>query len=51
MTLVHSCPVLESKGTGAIFQKKGKGMLTKGKLFESLGKNEQNLKIFWKKDR
>ena len=34
---------------GAIFQKKGKEMLNKGKIFENLGENVQNLKIFWKK--
>ena len=32
-------PVLESKCMGAIFQKKGKKMLTKGKIFANLGKN------------
>ena len=35
-------PILESKGMRAIFQKKDK----KGKIFENLGKNVQNLKIF-----
>ena len=34
---------------GAIFQKKGKEMLKKGKIFENLGKNKQNLKIFLKR--
>ena len=33
----------------AISQKKGKKRLKKGKLFESLGKNVQNLKISFKK--
>ena len=42
-------PILESKGMGAIFQKKGKGMLKKSKIFENLGGNVQNLKIFCKK--
>ena len=35
-------PVLESKGICVIFQKKGKKV-------ENLGKNDQNLKIFWKR--
>ena len=30
-------------------QKKDKKVLRKGKIFENLGKNEQNLKTFWKK--
>ena len=38
--------ILESKEMGAIFQKKGNKMLKKGKIFENLGKNVQNLKIF-----
>ena len=38
--------ILESKGMGAIFHKKGKEILQKGKIFENLGKNVQNLKIF-----
>ena len=37
-----SGPILESKGMRAIFQKRGK----KGKIFENLGKNVPNLKIF-----
>ena len=36
-----SGPILESKGMRSIFQKKGK----KGKIFENLGKNVQNLKV------
>ena len=36
-------PILESKGMRAIFQKK------KGKIFENLGKDVQNLKTFWKR--
>ena len=32
-----------------IFQKKGKEMLKKRKIFENFGKNVQNLKIFWKR--
>ena len=40
-----SGPTLESNSTGAIFQKKGKEILKKGKIFENLGKNVQNLKI------
>ena len=43
-----SGPILESKDMGAIFQKKGKEILEKGKIFENLGKNVQNFKIFWK---
>ena len=35
-------PILESRGMHTIFQKKGK-------IFENLGKNVQNLKIFLKK--
>ena len=35
-------PILESRGMHTIFQKKGK-------ILENLGKNLQNLKIFWKK--
>ena len=34
---------------GAIFQKKGKEILKDRKIFENLGKNVQNLKIFWKR--
>ena len=37
-----SGPILERKGMRAIFHEKGK----KGKTFEHLGKNVQNLKIF-----
>ena len=44
--LVHLGAILENKGMGAIFQKKGKEMLKKGKIFENLGQNIQNLKIF-----
>ena len=39
-------PILESKGMHAVFQKKGGKMLKKGKIFENLGKNVQNFKIF-----
>ena len=39
-------PVLESKGMREIFQKKRvKKKGKKGKIFETLGKNVQNLKI------
>ena len=38
-------PILESKGMRAIFRKGAK----KGKIFENLGNNVQNLKISWKK--
>ena len=44
--LQASGPTLESKGMGAFFQKKGKEVLKKSKIFENLGKNVQNLKIF-----
>ena len=39
-------PILESKGMHAIFSEKGK---KKAKILENLGKNVQNLKIFWKR--
>ena len=45
-------PILKSKVIQASFQKKGKKgqkMLKKGNLFENLGKNVQNLKIFLKR--
>ena len=32
----------------AIFKKKGKKILKKGKVSENWGKNLQNLKMFWK---
>ena len=38
--------ILESKDMCAVFQKKGQ---KKGKMFENLDKNIQNLKIFWKR--
>ena len=40
--------MLESKGMHVIFQKKGQKVQknVKGKIFENLGKNVQNLKIF-----
>ena len=38
-------PILESKGKHVIFQKKGK----KGQHIWNLGKNIQNLQIFWKR--
>ena len=48
-------PFLEGKGMSAIFQKKSKKMLKKGKIFEDLYKNVQNLKkkkkFFLKKGR
>ena len=40
--------ILESKGMCAIFQKKGKEMLKKGKISENLQKNAENLKYFEK---
>ena len=36
----------KNKGMRAIFQNKGKERAKKGKIFENLGKNKQNLKIF-----
>ena len=42
-------PILESKDMRTIFQKKGKDRAKKGKIFENLGKNVQNLKVFWKR--
>ena len=44
-----SGPILESKGMTAIFQKKGKEILKKDKIFENLGKNVQILKIHLKR--
>ena len=38
-----------SESSCAIFQKKGKEMSKKGKIFENLGRNLQYLKIFWKR--
>ena len=42
-------PILESKGMHAMFQKKAKKKGQKGNIFENLGQNMQNLKIFWKR--
>ena len=42
-------PILESKGMHVIFQKKCKKIFKKdknGKIFENLGKNVRNLKMF-----
>ena len=41
--------ILESKGMCGIFQKKGQKK--KGEILENVGKNVQNMKIFWKKAR
>ena len=41
--------ILESKGMRAIFQKKGKKKIEKGKkdkIFENLGKNIQHFKLY-----
>ena len=46
LQIIYAGPISESKGMGVIFQKKGKEMLKRGKIFENLGKNVQNLKIF-----
>ena len=45
-TLDLAGPILESKGMHEIFQKKDKTRAKKGNIFENLGKNVQNLKIF-----
>ena len=53
--MAQSGPILESKGMHIIFQKKGeKGQNNvkkgeRGKVFENLGKNVQNLKNFLKR--
>ena len=47
--LRFSGPILESKRMRTIFQKKGKKMFKKDKIFEKLGKNVQNLTIFLKR--
>ena len=39
-------PILKSNGMGVINKKKGKEILKNSKIFENLGKNVQNLKIF-----
>ena len=51
MGMFNSCKIaycagsiLESKGMCVIFQKKGKENVKKGKIFEDLGTNVQNLK-------
>ena len=54
LDMYNARPILESKGMHAIFQKKGKKKKClksgkKGKIFENLGKNIQNLKIFGKR--
>ena len=51
---LSSGTILESKGMHVIFQKKGKKKgqkdvkkrAKKGKIFQNLGKNLQNLKVF-----
>ena len=49
MYIMNAGPILESKGMGVIFQKKGKKMLKRGEIFENLIKNVQNLKYFEKR--
>ena len=44
-----SGPVLESMGRQTIFHKKDQKSAKKGKIFENLGKNAQNFKIFSKR--
>ena len=46
MIFTASGLILERNGVRAIFQKKGKKRIKKGKIFEKLGKNVQNLKLF-----
>ena len=55
-SLLHAAGlVLESKGMQAIFQKRAKNGQKnvtkgeKGKIFENLGKNVQNMKNIWKR--
>ena len=42
-------PILEKKGMGAIFQRKGKEILKKGKILENLGKNNPKFENILKK--
>ena len=44
--MLSAGPILDSKGVCVIFQKKGQKKGKKGKVFENLGKNVQNLKMF-----
>ena len=47
--IIYSGTVLEKKGirvTSENGQKRGQKMLKKGRIFENLGKNVQNLKTF-----
>ena len=46
---IQAGPILESKDISAVFQKKDKEMLKKEKILGNMGKNVQNLKIFWKR--
>ena len=39
-------PIIESKDVRAMFQKKCKEILKKGKIFENLGENVQSFKMF-----
>ena len=45
---VTAGPILESKGMRVIFQRKEQKNFKKGKIFENLGKNIQNFKVYWK---
>ena len=47
--VIYAGPMLGRKGMLAIFQKKGKKRAKKGKSFENLDKNVQNLKIIGKR--
>ena len=49
MTGDISGSILESKSMHAIFRKRAKKRVKKSKIFENLGKNVQNLEIFWKR--
>ena len=46
--LTLAWPILESKGMRAIFQKKGKDKVKKGKIFENSGKMYKIWKYFEK---
>ena len=45
-TTLKSRPILGNKDMGAIFHKKGKKMLKKGKIFENFGKHCQKCTKF-----
>ena len=47
--IITSWSILERKGMPAIFHKKAKKKTKKGKIFENLSKNVENLKKNWKR--